>query len=240
MADPAPAARRGRWVPIVLLAIAAAGLLTAIVGLSTEKGGDPVIEVSGINDAQQIFGGVESSGDRLGSSDAPVSIQIYNDVQCSDCGDQFLSTIPPLVENEVRDGEVQLLYRNYSFSVNPVQQGFIAAEAAGIQGYEWPYVYLLFRNQAEAERLGGISGDLLDSIAGSIEELMVPDWEKDFADGGGPDGSITAALREQDKTARDLKLRAAPSAIINGPHGTVTLQDSPDLDQFHKAIQQVS
>src|SRR3954451_3702442 len=170
-AAPKPDVRRGRWLVVLLLALAALALFGAIEQLSTRKGGEPVINVSGVNDSRRIFGGVPSAGDRLGESDAPVSIQIFNDVQCSSCGEQFFATVPQLVDHEVRNGQVQLLYRNYSFSINPVQQGFIAAVAAGEQGYQWPFVYLLFRNQGQAERLGGVTGGLLDSIAASIEEM---------------------------------------------------------------------
>ncbi len=234
-----PQVRRGRWIVILLLAFAGLALFAAIEQLSTRKGGQPLIEVNGVNDAQRIFGGIPSAGDRLGDSDAPVIIQVFNDVQCSTCSEEFLQTIPQLADTEVRDGDVQLRYRNYSFSINPVQQGFIAAVAAGEQGYQWPYVYLLFRNQGEAERLGGVTGDFLTAIASSIEELDVPQWEKDFGVGGGANGRITQLLTEQDETAQGLGLRAAPSAIVTGPSGTETLQDSPTLREIRAAIGRV-
>jgi protein-disulfide isomerase len=232
-------ARRGRWFVAAVLAIATVALLIAIVELSTQKAGSALIKLQGIDDAQRIFGGLPQAGDRLGSADAPVSIQIFNDVQCSNCDEQFLATTPGLVDGYVRSGDVQLVYRHYSFSTRAVQEGFIAAEAAGKQGYQWQYVYLLFRNQAEAERVG-VTSNLLDSIAASIGELDVPQWEADFAAGGGESGSITEELNAQDETARGLGLRAQPSAIVNGPSGTETLQDSPSLEQIENAIEAVS
>lgn len=231
--------RRGRWLVLAVLAIFFAALSVVIVNLATQKAGPSVVKLQGIDDAQRIFGGIPQAGDRLGSSDAPVSIQVFNDVQCSNCDEQFLATTPGLVDGYVRSGDVQLAYRHYSFSTRAVQEGFIAAEAAGVQGYQWQYVYLLFRNQAEAERVG-VTGNLLDSIAASIGELDVPQWEADFAAGGGESGSITKALNAQDETARGLGLRAQPSAIVNGPNGTETLQDSPTLAQIEKAIGAVS
>ena len=230
--------RRGRWWVVAALGLALAALLAGIVEISTEKGGRPKIQVDGLNEMQQTFGGVRQLGDRLGDSDAPVTIQVFNDVQCANCDEQFLSTVPSLVEDLVRPGDAKLLYRNYSFSVNPVQQGFIAAEAAAKQGYEWQYVYLFFANQAEAERLG-VTADFLESLAGSIAELDVPQWEQDFAEGGGVDGSITRKLEAQDEVARGLGLRAQPSAIVTGPNGTETLQDSPTLSQIEAAVDRV-
>ncbi len=232
-------ARRGRWFVAAVLAIGAVALSAAIVNIATQKAGPSVIELQGIDDAQEIFGGLPQAGDRLGSSSAPVTVQVFNDVQCKGCDEQFLATVPALVDDYVRSGDVQLDYRNYSFSERAVQEGFIAAEAAGEQGYLWQYVYLLFRNQAQAERFG-VTGNLLESIANSIGELDVPKWKDDFAAGGGEDGAITKRLEAQDETARGLGLRAEPSAIVTGPSGTETLQDSPTLNQIEKAIQAVS
>src|SRR3954471_8917551 len=90
--------RKGRWWVVAGLTIALAALLAATVELSTEKGGRPKIEVDGLNEMQQTFGGVPQLGNRLGDSDAPVTIQIFNDVQCADCDEQFLGTVPSLVE----------------------------------------------------------------------------------------------------------------------------------------------
>ena len=177
-------ARRGRWFVAAVLAIGAVALSAAIVNIATQKAGPSVIELQGIDDAQEIFGGVPQAGDRLGSSDAPVTVQVFNDVQCKGCDEQFLATVPALVDDYVRSGDVQLDYRNYSFSERAVQEGFIAAEAAGEQGYLWQFVYLLFRNQAQAERFG-VTGNLLESIANSIGELDVPQWKDDFAAGWG-------------------------------------------------------
>lgn len=227
--------RRGRWLVIAALGLFLAALSVGIVELATQKAGPSVIRIQGVDDAQRIFGGLQQAGDRLGPADAPVSVQIYNDVQCSSCDEQFLATAPRLVDDFVRSGDVQLLYRHYSFSTRALQEGFIAAEAAGEQGYQWQYVYLLFRNQAEAERVG-VTPNLLDSIAASIGELDVPQWEADFAAGGGENGAITEQLNAQDETARGLGLRAEPSAIVNGPNGTETVQDSPTAAEIKAAI----
>ena len=230
--------RRGRWIVAALLALALFGLGAAIVELSTQKGGKPQIVVNGINDAQEIFGGIRQSGDRLGDPGAPVRIQVFNDLQCSDCRDQFLATTPGLVEQLVRNDRAQLLYRNYSFSIRVVNEGFIGAEAAGRQGYEWQYAYLFFRNQGEAARIG-VTSDFLISLASSIGEMDVDQWKQDFAKGGAPDGGITKKIEAQDEVARGLGLRAAPSAIVTGPRGTETLQDSPDLGQILAAVDRV-
>lgn len=227
--------RPGRWWVLAALVLGLVALALVIVELSTERPGDEKLTIDGVNDAQRLFGGLPQIGDRLGESEAPVSIQVFNDIQCDDCDGQFLDTVPALIDDLVRPGEAKLLYRHYSFSPSPVQEGFIAAEAAGEQGYQWQYVYLFFRNQEEAARRG-VTADFLESIAASVGEMDTSEWEEDFAEGAGPQGSITEQIEAQDEIARGLGLRAEPSAIVSGPEGTETLQDSPSLEQIEAAV----
>jgi protein-disulfide isomerase len=224
--------RRGRWMVLALLALAATALIVGIVELSTQKPDRNQVRLDGIGDAQEIFGGVQQDGDLLGSPDASVSVQLFDDLQCSSCRDQFLSTIPTLVESYVRPGDVKMEYRHYSFSPSTEELGFFGAEAAADQGYAWPYVYLFFRNQDEAKRVG-VSEDFLTAIAGAIPELDVPQW-RDFL--ANDTNQIKNRLAGYEKLATDLSIRAQPAAIVNGPNGTRTLQDSPTLSQITSAI----
>ncbi len=230
--------RRGRLWVIALLALVLFGLGYLVVEISTQKEGPAVVHVEGIGDAQRIFGGIPQEGDRLGSSDAPVSIQVFNDMQCSDCREDFLSTIPALTEDFARPGDVQLLYRHYSNSENAEELSFYGAEAAAEQGYGWQYIYLFFRNQEEAGHFG-VDQDFLDSIAGGVEELNGPEWEEDLEDNGGPDGAISKRLEGYEQLGSDLGIRVRQAMIVSGPNGTETLQDGPSLGQVERAIEAV-
>jgi protein-disulfide isomerase len=227
--------RRGRWFVLALLTLSLSGLIAGIVELSTQKPDRSLVHITGIEDAQEIFGGVRQDGDRLGSPDAPVSIEWFDDLQCSNCRAQFLSTIPTLVESYVRPGDLQIEYRHYSFSPATEELGFFGAEAAADQDYSWPYVYLFIRNQDEAERVG-IDEDFLTSVAGAIPELDVPEF-RDYLDSeGGAGGRIRERLAGYEKLGSELGIRAQPAAIVSGPTGTRTLQDSPALSQITAAI----
>jgi protein-disulfide isomerase len=230
--------RRGRLWVILALALGLFGLGYLIVTVSTKEAGEAVVRVAGIGDAQAIFGGVPQEGDRLGSSDAPVTIQVFNDMQCSNCRDDFLDTIPELTERYARPGDVKLLYRHYSNSESPQELGFYGAEAAADQGYGWQYTYLFFRNQGEAERFG-VDQDFLDSIAGGVEELNGPEWEADLEEKGGPGGEIAKRLEAYEELGSGLGIRVRQAAIVSGPNGTQTLQDGPTLGQIERAIEEV-
>lgn len=233
-----PIPRRGRIWVVLVLGLAAVALSYAIVEIATREAGRESVRVAGIGTAQSTFGGVPQEGDRLGSDDAPVAIQVFTDLQCATCADDFLGPIPTLVEERVRPGEVKLLMRHYSFARNPLEVGFFGAEAAAEQGYGWQYSYLFFRNQAEAERFG-VGEKLLESLAGSIGELDVAEWNAYLDAESGPGGAITTRLEGYEELGRELGIRAEPAAVVSGPNGTRTLQDSPGLGQIERAIEAV-
>jgi protein-disulfide isomerase len=233
-----PLPRRGRLRVVLILAVTALALSYAIVQISTREAGPQSVLVAGIGTAQSTFGGIPQEADRLGSDDAPVAIQLFTDLQCASCADDFLGPIPALVEERVRPGDVKLLMRHYSFARNPTEVGFYAAEAAAEQGYGWQYTYLFFANQEEAERFG-IDEEFLESLAGAIGELKVDEWREYLEAESGSDGAITAILEGYEELGVDLGIRAEPAAIVTGPAGTRTLQDSPGLAQIEAAIEAV-
>jgi protein-disulfide isomerase len=233
-----PIPRRGRLWVILMLGLALAVLGYAVVDLSTKEAGSEVVRVDGIGPTQQLFGGVPQEDDRLGSADAPVTIQVFNDLQCGNCRDDFLETIPGLVEDYARPGTVKLLMRHYSIAENPLELGFFGAEAAAQQGYGWQYTYLFFRNQSEAERLG-VDDEFMASLAGSIGELNVPEWQEYLDEEGGSDGEIATILEGYEDLGRRLGIRAGQALIVSGAAGTRTLQDGPSLSRIERAIEAV-
>jgi len=233
-----PLPRRGRLWVVVLLALGLVGLGYTIVNLSTQNADKGIVHVAGIAEAQELFGGVPQEGDRLGSNDAPVTIQVFNDVQCSSCRDDFLETIPALMEKYVRSGDVKLLYRHYSNAETPLELGFYGAEAAADQGYGWQYIYLFFRTQEEAKRFTSQSafGDFSKSIAGGVEELDIEEWERDIEENGGSDGTIQQRLEGYEELGRNLGIRVGQGMLVSGPNGTKTLQEGPSLREVEKAV----
>jgi protein-disulfide isomerase len=232
--------RRGRFWVVLVLGLGLFALCYSIVQISTQKPDKEIIHIEGISEAQEIFGGVPQEGDRLGSSDAPVTIQVFNDLQCSSCREAFLATIPTLTEKYGRNAQVKFLYRHYSNAENPIERGFFGAEAAAEQGYGWQYTFLFFRNQDEIK--GGSEKrftNFLDSVAGGVEELNAPEWEAALKKAEEPGSAVLKRLEGYDELGTKLSIRVGQAMIVNGPNGTQTLQDSPELPAIEKAIEEV-
>ena len=129
--------------------------------------------------------------------------------------------------------------RHYSVAENPLELGFFGAEAAAQQGYGWQYTYLFFRNQEEAQRFG-VDNEFMASIAGSIGELDVPEWQEYLDKHGGSGGAIAKKLEADEELGTKLGIRTGMATIVNGPGGTRTLQDGPSLKRIERAIEAVS
>lgn len=233
-----PMPQRGRIWVVILLALGLIALSYAIVNIATQKEDKGIVHVAGIADAQELFGGVPQEGDRLGSNDAPVTIQVFNDLQCSSCREDFLKTIPGLMEPYVRPGDVKLLYRHYSNGETAQELGFYGAEAAAEQGYGWQYLYLFFRTQEEAKRFRTprLFEHFEASIAGGVEELEIEEWNKALEEAKISDSAIQKRLEGYEELGRNLGIRYGQAMVVNGPKGTRTLQEGPTLAEVERAI----
>ena len=238
-AERQPGSRPGRLWILAALILAAGALLVAIVGMATREPSEEFSKISGVNDSQRIFGGVRQLGDRLGFGDAPVQIQYFTDVQSVPGGENFVAVVPPLVDSEIRNGTVQMLFRTPSLSRNPPQLSFYGVEAAELQDAGWNYAYLMVRNLDLAEETGAVNEEFLADIAEGIERLEEPVWRQNFAQGLDLESAMTRGLEEDDKVSIDHGLRAEPAMIVAGPSGTEVLQDSPDLARVRAAIARV-
>ena len=225
--------RSRRWIPILGLSIAAAAVLTGIVFIAVGEEG-PLPPVEGADAVQRLFGGIDQSGDELGDPEAPVTITIFNDLQCTDCADWHLETIPPLVESLVRPGDAKLELRHRAIGTNAVTASAVAATAAGLQDYEWSYAHLLFLNQDDIET-SGATDQFLERVAQTIPapKFDYQQWKEDRES-----DEVTAEIEADDETAANLKL-TSPSAVVEGPSGTIELPDYPSVADIESAVTEV-
>jgi protein-disulfide isomerase len=225
------------WVPRVLLGVGIVALIAAIVSLSVGTGGPKVIKISGGDEVQELLGGVRQDGSSLGSPDAPVTINLFTDLQCSTCDSYQLDTVEPLISEYARGGSVRFELHNYSLGQADVTQSAYAATAAGQQDLEWQFAEMFFRNQDEAPG-GSVTDEFLDDIGNAIDSFSSFDlgaWHEAMGS-----EQVKQQVDEDQKLAAQYRLRVeAPSIIVDGPSGTKVLQDGPSKADVNAAIAEV-
>lgn len=222
-----------RWLPITALTLLFVGLMAAIVSLSIGEKGPQSIQITGTPEVQQLIGGIRQLDDRLGDETAPVTIDLFQDVQCPRCADFQEEVIDPLIAERVRTGDVQINFRNFPLGLKPVTLGAIATEAAAEQGRGWQYASLFMRNLDRAPEQG-VTEDFLNQVASVTPKLDTAAWEEALTA-----GPAEESAQEDVDLATELELPTNPILIVNGPDGGVQLEDVPTLDEVYAAIEQV-
>lgn len=226
---------RSRLIPIVLLAAGAAGLLAAIISLSVGERGPQAFTVEGSGDVQRLFGGLDQSGNELGDPGAPVTISVFNDLQCPSCADYQLATVPPLIEDLVRRDRARLELRHFSVGPATTSLAAVGATAAGEQGTQWQFAHLFFVNQDEVPEQG-VDEDFLEEVAAAIPgpEFDVPQWRRDFEA-----SSAERRVRADAEVATNLRFPAEPAVVVEGPAGSERLIESPSVAEIQAAAREV-
>ncbi len=222
------------WLPRLLLGVGIAGVLAAIISLSVGTGGPAVIKIDGGDEVQELVGGIEQDGPYLGDPDAPVTIGVFTDLQCSTCDTYQLETVDPLISEYARSAKARLELHNYSLGQADVTQSAYAATAAGEQDREWYFAELFFRNQDEAPG-GSVTEEFLNDIGNSITDLDLGTWHDAMSS-----AEVKNRVNADQELAAQLGLRVeAPSIVVDGPGGTKVLQDGPTKKQVDAAVAEV-
>jgi protein-disulfide isomerase len=228
--------RRPRVIGLLVLALCVGLLGFAIVSLSVGSGEDEEIEITGAGEVQSLLGGIPQDGARLGDPSAPVTVQVFNDLQCDPCSEWNQQVIVPLIEGPVRSGDLQLVHRNSPMTQAGFFLGAYGAVAASKQDYEWQFVQLLFLNQEEAKKQGA-DQEFLDNIARGVGvvNFNVEQWQRDMGD-----SDIVETLEADEMITAERRLPAEPAVVVGGPNGTQELIESPSLAEVQAAIAEVS
>lgn len=225
---------RPRLIGVIAIALIALIALAVFASLSLDDGSEEPIQISGAQEVQGLVGGIPQLEDRLGEDNAPVTIEVFSDTQCDECAGYQLDVIDQLIEDEVRDGEVKLIFRHYSMDPDRATGvGGFGAESAGLQDQQWQFVELFFRNTDLLDEGEVISQPFLDQIANGILNLNVEQWQRDFND-----ERIREELEEDELAAVQRRLPLQPAVVVTGPTQSIELIESPSLERIREAIAQ--
>ena len=218
---------------MIIVALVLGVLGVSIVGIALQKPDEGETAITGAGTVQRLIAGIPQDGARLGENDAPVTVEVFNDLQCPSCAAYHFSAITPLIEGPVRDGDVKLVFHHFSLSPRATTLGSYGATAAGEQGRQWQFIQLFFLNQ-DAARDEGVTDEFLERIAAAVLELDQDQWKDDL------DSSEVKDIVEADNDlAAERRLPAEPAVVVTGPRETVELDESPSLEEIESAIDSV-
>jgi protein-disulfide isomerase len=224
---------RSRWIPLTILTLGAIGLMAAFISISVGEHKEEDFTIGGAGEVQELIGGIPQLGDRLGPDDAPITIDVFNDIQCTRCADYQLNVIDPLINEYVRTGAAQMIFRHYPLGGKPVTLGGVAAEAAGEQDRQWQFIEVFVRNLDQVPE-EGVTQEFLNEVAAVVPKLDVTAWEQANA---GSDAE--EAARAGNDLGTQLKIPADPAVVVTGINGSEELDSAPSLEEIEAAIDRV-
>jgi protein-disulfide isomerase len=226
---------RNRWalfagVGVVAVAIAAALIVTSVVGSSDTKStasptttaasSGPATEpgpaaVAGTAATVALFKGIPQQLNVLGKAGAPVTMVEFADLQCPFCKTYALDALPDLVKSYVRPGKAKFVFSGMHFIGPDSEKAVRAVFAAGLQGRLWQFLDLLYKNQG-AENSGWVTDDLLRSIGNSLPGF---DTDKMLADTSSAE--VTNALAVADQQSQQAGVDSTPTFFAGKTGGTL-------------------
>jgi protein-disulfide isomerase len=191
----------------VFLAIVVVAVLI-VVNSSSSDGGDTNLE--GAAEVNRSLKGIPQGEILLGDPSAPVELVEFGDLQCPVCAGYAEEILPPIIENQVRQGKVKIDFRNFTIIGPQSTDAGAAALAAGAQGRGWNFVELFYRNQG-GENSGFADDAFLEAVAKGAGVEDIDQWNEDRA-------KFIAKVEETSAEAKQLGLEGTPTFAIRGPN----------------------
>jgi protein-disulfide isomerase len=154
--------------------------------------------------------GVPASGMVLGTANAPVAVEVFEDFQCPVCKRWGDDVLPSLVSKELAAGTATLTYRGYAFIGPDSFTAARAAWAADRQGRFWDMWATLYANQGLHENAGAFTTERVVGMA----DLLGLDHDRFVADLGSAEAK--AAVDQSSSAAVAAGITGTPTVVVNG------------------------
>jgi protein-disulfide isomerase len=253
-ADATQAARRergggSRWVVAwrrLALGCALVVVTTGLIAVPTAAGGRPGGRVAETQQAlsaaakvERLLHGIPQSGNVLGYRHAPVTLQVFGDLECRICREFALGAQIGLIRRYVRTGKLQIVDRSLETATRRLatfvrQQ--VAALAAGVQKKMWYFVELFFREQGQ-EDSGYVTEAYLAGLARQIHGLNMAEWT---AERNNP--VFVAEIANDAQVADQRGFEGTPAFLIGETGGHLRRLEDPSLEEpsdFEAAIRRL-
>ncbi len=181
----------------------------------------------------EFLANIPQNGTTLGGGEAPVTIYLYEDLQCPACAGFARETFPDLVTRYVEPEEVKIVSETLAILGPDSLPAARAALSAGEQDRYWEYSTLFFLNQGP-ENSGYVTDEFLTNIAEDTQGLDVGLWNQVRESDAVGSGLEPARARAQAEG-----IEATPTLIVSGPRGTRKLVGAVPVDEVAAAIDEV-
>lgn len=187
----------------------------------------------GDKEVQELLADIPQAGTTLGSEDAPVTLYLYEDLQCPACARFTRETFPELVTRYVEPGEVKVVSETIAILGPDSVPAVRAALAAGEQNRHFEYSSLFFLNQGR-ENSGYVTDEYLTDIAEKTQDLDLSQWDE-----ARESESVESEFDAIQATAQDEGIRGTPTLVLSGTEGTRKLVGAVPIDEVAAAIDEV-
>jgi protein-disulfide isomerase len=166
-----------------------------------------------------LLGGIPQAGAVLGYSRAPVTMQVFSDLECPYCRELALGAQSSLIRRYVRSGKLKIEFRSLQTATRApltfrAQQA--AALAAGRQDKLWYFVELFYREQG-LEGSGYVTPTYLRGIARQVPGLKLSAWNAARVS-----PLLTATLDRDEEVAIQRGVRGTPAVLIGRSGGRLS------------------
>jgi protein-disulfide isomerase len=170
-----------------------------------------------------LLAGIPERGGVLGDPKAPLTVTEYVDPQCPVCARAATSTVPALIRDQVRAGEVKLAVRTLHFLGPDSERAARVAAGAERQGRLWAFLEAFYARQG-AENSGYVTDGFLREVtraAGVDAGRALAQADSAFASG---------RLRRADADAGRVGVTGTPTLTVRRGGGPERVLGASPLD----------
>ena len=195
--------------------ITGALVITGVGDVAGSSGQSPSARVE--EEVSAVLTGIPQSGDTLGQASAPITLEVFGDLESADVRTFVVWLLPDIIRDWVRTNIVKIQYRSFMTASSPYPNVFVsqqtAALAAGVQDRLWNFIETFYHEQGE-EGIRYVTEAYLDGIARQIPGLELSEWENDREN-----SQLTTQVDEDDHAAKAIGFPDAPVFVIGRTGG---------------------
>jgi protein-disulfide isomerase len=237
---------------VVLAIVIAIVLAVVLSGGSSGSGGGGVVpssalqdlpakgsqswagSLAGASEANGLFKDIPQNGLTLGDPKAPITMEMFIDVQCPVCQSYEVTNLPTVVKRDIATGKVQLNLKPWAFIGPQSTTGRLGLIAAADQNKAYEYAKLLYDNQGQEES-GWLDGREMALIAASVNGLDLAQWRDDANS-----SASQSTAKSVDKLATQKNVQGTPTILVGCTGGKLqnvtTPSAAPTLQDTQQAI----